>query len=85
MLDGPFDTDAILPFARATHYDGGKKFMLNAPHYQVNELELGVEWQLFRNLEVVLAYDIVDRTSDLYPHRQEFGHLTRVQVQLSLP
>lgn len=84
-VDGPLKTDAILPFVRGTYYDGGKKFMPNAPHYRVKELEIGVEWQLFRNLELLLAYDLVDRTSDLYPYLQQSGHVTRVQVQVNLP
>lgn len=84
-VDGLLGTDAFIPFVRGTWYDGGKKFVTNAPHYQVKELELGIEWQIFRNLEVVLAYDIVERTSDLPPYNLESGHVTRIQVQVNLP
>lgn len=76
-------TPALLPFARGTLYSGGKKFFSNAPHYEVRELEFGVEWQLVPALEVVAAYQIADRTSDKYPHNQESGHVTRLHVQIN--
>lgn len=84
-IDEPLGTVALLPFVRATYYDGGKKFYTNAPHYLVKELELGLEWQIFRQLEITLAYDIVERTSDVFPYDQESGHIGRAQVQLSFP
>jgi hypothetical protein len=83
-IDEPFGTVALIPFVRGTYYDGGKKFNVNAPHYLVKELEIGIEWQLFPQLEVVLAYDIVDRTSDL-TYQQESGHVGRIQVQMNYP
>ncbi|MBX3246600.1 MAG: porin [Myxococcales bacterium] len=84
-LDGILGTVSLIPYVRGTYYDGGKKFMVNAPHYTVRELEIGIEWQLIRHLEVVLAYDLVDRTSDRFPYDQQRGHVTRVQVQVNLP
>jgi hypothetical protein len=80
-IDDVLGTVALFPFVRGTIYQGGKKFMTNAPRYDVKELELGIEWQVFPALEVVLAYDIVDRTSDRYPYNQEQGQITRLQVQ----
>ncbi len=82
-LKGPFGTEALLPFVRATTYDGGKKFMTNAPYYRIRELELGAEWQIWKALELVLAYDIATRTSDKYPYRIESGHVGRAQLQFS--
>jgi hypothetical protein len=82
-IDEPFGTVSLIPFARATYYDGGKKFETNAPHYIVKELELGLEWQLLKALEVVLAYDMADRTAGKAPYRRERGHVTRVQVQVN--
>lgn len=82
-IDEPLGTVSLIPFVRGTYYDGGKKFETNAPHYIVKELELGLEWQLLKALEVVLAYDMADRTSGKEPYRRERGHVTRVQVQVN--
>lgn len=74
---------SFLPYVRGTLYDGGKKAETNAPHYRVRELELGVEWQIFKALEVTGAYLISDRTSSRAPYEQEQGHLARLQVQVN--
>ncbi len=73
---------SLVPFVRGTYYDGGKKFFANAPHYLVKEVEVGIEAQLFKALEIVLAYDMVRRTSDT-TGVDEYGHVTRVQVQFN--
>jgi hypothetical protein len=82
-IDGVAGTDALIPFARGTYYDGGKKFFDNAPRYRVLEAEAGIEWQIIRWIEIVLAYQVADRTSDRYPYNQEYGHVTRLQVQVN--
>jgi hypothetical protein len=82
-IDHPLKTVAMIPYVRGQLYDGGKKFFNNAPHYQIREIEIGLEWQVLKALEVVLAYMISDRTSDKYPYNQEYGHLTRLQVQFN--
>jgi len=81
-LDGVLGSVAMIPFARGALYDGGKKFFTNAPHYQVRELELGLEWQVVKALEVVLAYNISERTNDR-TYQLESGHWTRLQVQFN--
>lgn len=73
----------FIPFSRGTYYEGGKKFEPNAPRYSVRELETGVEWQPNPALELVLAYNISDRTSDKYPYTQQSGHTTRLQIQFN--
>lgn len=80
--DDVLRTTAMIPYARATYYDGGKKFEKNAPHYVVRELEVGLEWQFIKNLELVLAYDMSDRTSSK-TYKREQGHVGRVQVQVN--
>lgn len=82
-VDDLFGTVAFIPYVRASYYDGGKKFETNAPHYLVKELELGIEWQILKALELVAAYDIADRTSSASPYLQERGHITRVQLQVN--
>jgi hypothetical protein len=68
---------------RGTLYEGGKKFETNAPRYDVRELEMGVEWQILKALEVTGAYMISDRTSSRYPYTQQRGDVTRIQVQVN--
>lgn len=34
-------------------------------------------------LEIVVAYMASNRTSDKHPYAQEYGHLTRLQAQIS--
>ncbi|MCY1043278.1 porin [Corallococcus sp. bb12-1] len=73
----------LIPYLRGTLYKGGKKFETNAPRYDVRELELGVEWQIFKALELTGAYLIADRNSSRYPYTQQQGHVTRVQLQFN--
>jgi hypothetical protein len=82
-IDKVAHTVALIPYVRGTMYDGGKKFQTNAPQYQVKEIEMGLEWQIIRPLEVVLAYMISDRTSDKHPYLQQYGHWGRIQVQVN--
>ncbi len=72
----------ITPYARYQVYDGAKKLELDARRYDMNELELGVEWQLIKNLEITLAYVISDRKySDFKTDYAEKGNFLRVQFQ----
>lgn len=82
-IDNPIGTVSLIPYLRGTYYDGGKKFEVNTPYYRVKELELGAEWQLFKALEVTLAYTIADRTSSKAPYAQQRGHLARAQLQVN--
>ncbi|HYO70185.1 MAG TPA: porin [Archangium sp.] len=74
---------SLLPYVRGTLFQGGKKSETNAPRYDVRELELGVEWQILKALEVTGAYVLADRTSSRAPYEQEQGHVTRLQVQVN--
>jgi hypothetical protein len=74
---------SLIPYVRGTLYQGGKKFDTNAPRYDVRELEMGVEWQIYKALELTGAYVIADRTSSRAPYVQERGDLTRVQLQVN--
>ncbi|RKH65216.1 porin [Corallococcus interemptor] len=81
-LDGVVGV-SLIPYVRGTLYKGGKKFETNAPRYDVRELELGAEWQIWKALELTAAYVIADRTSSRYPYEQEQGHVTRLQLQFN--
>jgi hypothetical protein len=74
---------SLIPYARGTLYEGGKKFETNAPRYSVRELELGAEWQFSKNMELTVAYMASDRTSSRFPYTQQQGHVTRLQFQVN--
>jgi hypothetical protein len=52
------DTDhgTVIPFTRWSYFDGARKFTENAPSQNVNELDLGVEYQPWPCFEIALVY-----------------------------
>jgi hypothetical protein len=76
---------AIIPFTRYHYFAGGKKFEIDATRHRVNELEIGVEWQLSKAFELVTMYTISDRSAQnsLDPFNREQGSLLRIQAQLN--
>lgn len=82
-IDDVAGTVSLIPFVRATYYEGGKKFDNLAPKHLVKELELGIEWQLLKALEVVLAYDMAERKVQSDKLSKERGHVGRVQLQFN--
>jgi len=81
-IDDVAGTVALIPYARGTYFEGGKKFESNQPHYVVKELELGIEWQIWKALEFVFAYDMADRTVPKSKGREK-GHIGRAQLQFN--
>lgn len=75
----------IIPFARLQHYDGGKKHELDARSYEVDELEVGVEWQPYKQFELVAMYTISKRRFEDYAKQDNLqeGRLLRLQAQLN--
>ena len=75
----------IIPFSRYQYYRGGKKFELDATRHRVRELELGVEWQFNKNLELVTMYTFSDRTFEdsLNSDNRQRGSLLRLQAQVN--
>ncbi|MBC8051834.1 MAG: porin [Sphingobacteriaceae bacterium] len=80
-----FKNQALYPFVRYHFYDGGKKFEKDARTYKVNELELGAEWQPFKNFELVTMYTISERRFEdsAKPLNDQKGQLLRLQVQFN--
>ncbi len=75
----------LFPFARYYYYDGGKKFELDARSYEVRELEVGLEWQPLKALELVAMYTFSSRRYEdfiLSDNLQE-GSLMRLQAQIN--
>lgn len=75
----------IIPFARAQYYSGGYKSSTDAKALKMNEYEAGVEYQIFKNLEITAAYDISVRNSSDRPKEfnNQSGNLLRLQVQVN--
>ncbi|GAB2967477.1 OprO/OprP family phosphate-selective porin [Hymenobacter coalescens] len=73
------------PFVRGQFYQGGKKHERDARSYQVRELELGLEWQPLKFLELVPMYTLSSRRfEDLQSKgNRQRGGLLRLQAQLN--
>jgi len=54
---------SVFPFVRYQEYYGGKKHEENAPRHTVRELELGLEYQFNRAVELTVMYTFTGRTS----------------------
>ncbi len=46
----------LFPFARWNYYDGARKFARNAPWNEINEVDVGLEWSPWPEIEVALMY-----------------------------
>lgn len=46
----------IIPYIRWNYYDGARKFATNAPKMVVNEIDIGAEWQIRKEVELQVAY-----------------------------
>ena len=81
-----FGDHVLIPFTRYHYYDGGKKHERDARSYTVKELEIGVEWQLYKTFELVAMYTISDRRFEdaQRPINTQDGSLLRVQVQVNI-
>ena len=75
----------LIPFVRYQVYQGGKKQELDARSYDIKELELGFEWQLNKNIELVSQYTISNRRFEDYKLQDNLqkGNLVRLQLQVS--
>jgi len=47
---------ALFPFVRWNYFDGARKFRANAPSNEINELDFGVEWAPWPELELTVMY-----------------------------
>jgi hypothetical protein len=79
----------FIPFTRWSYYRGGYKSERNAPFSAIDEWELGLEWQMTKNLELVTMYTITDRTNTVamsdpgvISYGQFRGDLLRFQFQV---
>jgi hypothetical protein len=75
----------LIPFVRYQYYDGGKKHEKDARSYNVEELEIGGEWQLNKNFELVVNYTISKRRYEDFVLQDNYqtGNLLRIQAQVN--
>lgn len=75
----------LIPFVRYQVYQGGKKHELDARSYNVEELEIGVEWQMSRYFELVMMYTMSSRRFEDYANQDNYqrGNLLRLQAQVN--
>lgn len=75
----------IFPFTRYQYYRGGKKHEMDARSYDVNEFELGLEWQFSKNFELVATYTISNRRYEdfILQNNDQQGSLLRLQAQIN--
>lgn len=72
----------IYPFARWQYYRGGFKAAINAPRLETEELELGLEMQLDKALEITATYGFAKRKeADERRTGQAEGQILRIQAQ----
>jgi phosphate-selective porin len=53
----------VIPFLKWQYFDGYNKAETNAPKNQVNDWELGLEWQIAPEVELVAVYHKMNRTN----------------------
>jgi Phosphate-selective porin O and P len=75
----------LLPFVRYQAYDGGKKHERDARSYDVNDIEVGVEWQPSAAFELVGEMYWGDRRFEDFARQNntQRGRLFRLQAQFN--
>jgi Phosphate-selective porin O and P len=80
----------LIPFTRWSYFQGGYKSARNAPFAEINELEVGLEWQFTKYLELVSMYTVTDRTNlnarstaNTLSYGQFDGDMLRFQLQFN--
>jgi hypothetical protein len=75
----------IFPFTRYQYYRGGKKHEMDARSYDINEFEVGLEWQFNKNFELVATYTISNRRYEdfILQNNDQQGSLLRLQAQIN--
>lgn len=80
-----FKNNTVIPFVRYQTYQGGKKHELDARSYRLKELELGIEWQMTANFELVAMYTMSSRRYEDFETQNNYqrGNLLRLQAQVN--
>ncbi len=80
-----FKKQVIIPFVRAAAYKGGKKHELDARAYDVNEIEVGLEYQFNKNFELTATWLYSEKMTSDKAKKDNFqiGNMLRLQAQLN--
>lgn len=80
----------FFPFLKYNHFKGGYKPERNSPFSSIDETELGIEWQITKQMELVSMYTFTNRTNttalgsdDTLSYEQFRGDLLRFQFQVN--
>ncbi len=78
------------PYGRWSYYKGGYRSIANAPYGSHQQWDVGVEWQIRREMELVAEYSLVDgvnlnatNIAGVTPYRNFDGGVFRLQFQLN--
>ena len=85
MYKADIGKSIVFPFVKYQYYDGGKKHELDAMSVAAEEIELGVEWQVFKAFELTAEYVYADRRFEDSVKRanRQAGSMVRLQAQLN--
>ncbi|MDP3301998.1 MAG: porin [Sulfuricurvum sp.] len=78
--------DVLTPFVKWQYFDGYQKAEKNAPYNQVNDWEIGAEWQMAKEVELTGVIHKMNRTDlgQLNGYGERFeGTAFRVQAQIN--
>jgi len=80
-----FKNNTLIPFVRYQVYHGGKKHELDARSYDVQDLEIGAEWQMTNYFELVVMYTMSSRRFEDFVNQDNYqrGNLLRIQAQVN--
>ncbi|MBL8224563.1 MAG: hypothetical protein JNM50_04470 [Chromatiales bacterium] len=82
--DDFFGLGTLIPFVKWQRFDGALKFQANAPFTDVNDWEIGFEWQPVPQVELVTVYHRMDRNdATRAPYDPFRSDVLRVQVQIN--
>jgi hypothetical protein len=58
LLNYKADTDlgTVIPFTRWSYFNGARKFVANSPSQNVNEIDIGIEYQPWPSFEISLVF-----------------------------
>jgi hypothetical protein len=80
----------FIPYVRYQHYKGGYRSVANSPYGIHDQYDIGVEWQIRREMELVIEYSFVNGVSlvaidqpGVTSYRNFEGTVLRAQFQIN--
>ncbi len=70
-----------IPYVKWQKYNGAEKDTTNTPFSRVRETEVGIEWQINEQIELVAAYANMERTNVETLHHVKNANIMRFQLQ----